>query len=144
MMLLGAAAMVLRFVLLFAVPTPAVAVGTQLLHGLMVMVIVMAPPVFLNRHAGDGFRNSMQGVYALLVVGTGRVVGNYLAGAIAARFAVTGVFAWSAILCALALALIWVAFYEEEHPAAAAVPTAAPTPVDNSPGQAIARPTSNA
>ena len=140
MMLVGAGAMVLRFVLLFAVPTPPVAIGTQLLHGLMVMVIVMAPPVFLNRHAGEGFRNSMQGVYALIVVGTGRVLGNYLAGTIASRFTVTGVFAWSAILCALALALIWVAFYEEEHPAR----EMSPAPIDDSAGTAVARPTPSA
>jgi len=108
----GVVAMVVRFVLLWQFPNPYVAVGTQLLHGLMTLVTVLTPPMFLDRHADSHFRNSMQGVYAMVVSGIPRVLGNLLAGPIARR-TLTGVFACSAILCVIAAVLILIAFYEE-------------------------------
>ncbi|MCC6679388.1 MAG: MFS transporter [Phycisphaeraceae bacterium] len=56
------------------------AIGTQLLHGPLVLVVHVAPPVYLNRCAQPGYRNSIQGLYAVLIMGTGRLVGNAAAG----------------------------------------------------------------
>jgi predicted MFS family arabinose efflux permease len=86
-------------------------------HGVLVLAMLVAPPQFLDRHAEDWYRNSMQGVYAMLVPGVGRIVGTLAAGPIA-RWSLQGVFAYSALLCLAATLLVAFAFYEEEHPAA--------------------------
>ena len=56
-------------------PFAAVAIGVQLIHGLTVLVIHVAPPIFLNQRAGDRYRNSMQGLYTMAFAGAGRVIG---------------------------------------------------------------------
>jgi PPP family 3-phenylpropionic acid transporter len=88
----GALAVAARLGLLFAAPTVAVAVGTQVFHGLTVLLVHVAPPVYLNHHADPAFRNSMQGFFAMTVYGTGRIAGNVLAGLVAEHslFAVFG------------------------------------------------------
>jgi PPP family 3-phenylpropionic acid transporter len=115
-MVLGVACTALRMALLAAAPNAAIAVGTQVFHGVLVLAMLVAPPQFLDRHAQDWYRNSMQGVYAMLVPGVGRIVGILAAGPIA-RWSLQGVFGYSAVLCLVAAALVAFAFYEEEHPA---------------------------
>jgi hypothetical protein len=61
-------------------PCPAVAIAVQVMHGLEVLALFVAPPVFINRLAGDEFRNSMQGVYTMSVSGLSRVIGGATAG----------------------------------------------------------------
>ncbi len=95
-------------------PTPAVAIGTQVMHGALVLVLQVAPPVFLNRHAGDRWRHSIQGIYTMLVIGGGRIVGNLVGGPIA-RHSLTAVFGFSAIVVAVVAALVLVAFVEADH-----------------------------
>lgn len=80
---LGLSAVVLRMSLLWALPTPGIAVGTQLLHGLTVLAIFVIPPLYLNHRAEPAYRNSIQGLYAMLVIGTGGITGNVLSGWIA-------------------------------------------------------------
>ncbi len=80
LLILGLAGVVLRMGLLWRVPTLGVAVGTQVLHGLTVLAIFILPPLYLNHRAEPGFRNSIQGLYAMLVFGTGRVIGSVLSG----------------------------------------------------------------
>ena len=63
-----------------------VAVGTQLLHGLTVLALFVLPPLYLNHRAEPAFRNSMQGLYAMLVFGSGRIVGNIFAGQVSTMF----------------------------------------------------------
>ncbi len=50
--LAGVAAVIVRMVLLAAFPIPVVAVGTQAFHGLMVLLLFVTPPVFLNARGG--------------------------------------------------------------------------------------------
>ena len=119
LMIASIAAMSLRFALLAAFPVPLVAVGTQVIHGLTVLGVGMVPPMFLDRHATDANRNSMQGVYVMMVSGMGRIIGSLVAGPIA-KWSLTGVFAFAAALAAVAMVLVTVAFYEETHPKAAA------------------------
>ncbi|GAB4108029.1 MAG: nucleoside permease [Phycisphaeraceae bacterium] len=82
-MVLGTAAATMRMALLWAVPTWWSAIGVQILHGLTVLAIFLMPPLYLNHRAEPGFRNSIQGLYAMCVFGTGRIVGNNLSGQIA-------------------------------------------------------------
>jgi len=83
LMTIGVTAVAVRMALLAFVPTLAVAVGTQGFHGLMVLVVHVAPPVYLNHRAEPAYRNSIQGLYAMMVFGTGRIAGSLLAGQIA-------------------------------------------------------------
>ncbi|MEM6392424.1 MAG: MFS transporter [Planctomycetota bacterium] len=87
----GAVVMAVRFGLLAAEPTPMVAVGTQLLHGPMVLAMHIVPPVYLAERAervlgaerASACRASIHGLFFMLVVGTSRLVGNPLGGALA-------------------------------------------------------------
>lgn len=106
---ISAAATAGRFALLAMFPTVAVAVGTQVLHGPMVLLIHVAPPIYLNERAGPTFRSSMQGLYAVAIYGTGRVIGNVAAGYIA-EFSIPHVFTASVVVTVLAAALFVFAF----------------------------------
>jgi len=117
MMVLGTATIALRMGSLAMFPNLGIAVGTQVIHGLMVLVIHVAPPVYLNHRAGPAFRNSIQGLYAMLVFGTGRIVGCILAGQIAERSqsGTLTVFGWSAAAAGLSALLFTVAFKDRGH-----------------------------
>lgn len=105
LMALGTACMVLRFALLWLWVDPFVAIGTQVLHGMTVMVVHVAPAVYLNSRAGNSYRNSIQGLYALAIYGIGRILGNLLAGVIAETWSLPTAFAVAAMLCAVAMVL---------------------------------------
>jgi PPP family 3-phenylpropionic acid transporter len=83
LLLVGLGIMALRFALLGLWPVRHVAVWTQILHGITVVGIYVVPPVYLNTLAGDHFRSSIQGLYAMVVFGPGRILGNVLGGELA-------------------------------------------------------------
>ena len=85
-LVLGLCCMVTRMLLLSFFPSPAVAVLAQLGHGFEVLALYVGPVMFLNRLAGDEFRNSIQGIYTMAVVGTARVIGSLAAGYVASTF----------------------------------------------------------
>ncbi len=114
LMAVGVGCMAVRFALLGASNSIWVAVGTQVLHGMMVLVVHVAPPIFINRYAQDRYRNSMQGLYVMIVYGLGRIVGNFVAGHIA-ETGVQRVFLCGAVLCVLAAGLFIFAFHEKPH-----------------------------
>ena len=80
---LGMSGAAVRLLLLAMVPTMWVAIGSQLLHGMTVLVIFVLPPLYLNHRAEPKFRNSIQGLYAMFIFGTGRITGTIMAGLIA-------------------------------------------------------------
>ncbi|MEM1212088.1 MAG: MFS transporter [Planctomycetota bacterium] len=112
----GAVTMAVRFVLLAVEPTPWVAVGTQLLHGPMVLAIHIVPPVYLAAEAervlgpqrAAACRASIHGLFFMLVVGTSRLVGNPLAGGLAESpsLGLTGLFGVCAAVTAAALVVL--------------------------------------
>lgn len=110
---LGGACMALRFTLLWLFPNVWVAVLTQGFHGMMVIVVYLVPPIYLDRQAGDAFRNSIQGLYAMLIVGSGRIVGNAIAGYVA-DYSLTGVFGYSAALSVAVMALFVLGFRDRK------------------------------
>ena len=110
LVLLGIASTVLRISLLAAVPTLATALITQALHGPLVLMLYVTPPMYLNRHAGDRFRSSIQGLYVMAVAGGGRVIGNVAGGIIVDRFGLITAFACAATLCVPAGLLVLMAF----------------------------------
>lgn len=102
-------ATVLRFAVMFLFPNLAVMIGSQLLHGLMICGMMVIPPVFINGLASESYRNSIQGVYTMLVIGTSRFAGTALSGHLAAidqRYVNLACL----ILVAAALGLLWRGF----------------------------------
>jgi MFS transporter, PPP family, 3-phenylpropionic acid transporter len=121
LLVLGLVLVALRLVLLAASAHPFVAVGTQLFHGIMVVALGVMPQAFVNGHATDRYRHSMQGVFVMLL-GCARVAGSLAGGRVAAAFAPHGLpaaFAFAAALCAAA-AVIALAFFKVPTARAAA------------------------
>ena len=113
MLLICVSATVLRFGLMYGFPTLPVMIGSQVLHGLMVCGMMVIPPVYIDSLADESYRNSIQGVYTMLVVGTSRFAGTAVAGHLAAidqRYVNLACF----ILVAGSLLLLWVGFRPEE------------------------------
>lgn len=101
----GAGAETLRLSLLAAFPTIGVAIATQLLHGLVIIMTSVAPQVLLDGRADNRFRASIQGVYMTLVVGGGRITGSLLAGMVAA-LGFRSLFALSALVALAATVML--------------------------------------
>ena len=109
---LGLAAIFARVALLFAVPTLWVALGTQLIHGMTVLALFVLPPLYLNHRAEPAYRNSIQGLFAMLVFGTGRIAGNVVSGQIAKHYGgdTIAVFGFASGVAALSLLLFVLLF----------------------------------
>lgn len=108
--MLGCVALtVLRFGLMYAFPNLLVAVGAQIFHGAMICAMLVIPPNFVNGLANESNRNSIQGVYTVLVIGTSRFVGTALSGHVAGvdqRL----IYLMCTALALGALGLMWVGF----------------------------------
>jgi PPP family 3-phenylpropionic acid transporter len=113
-MYLGALAIAARFFLLAAFPQLSVAIGVQLIHGMTVLAMGVVPPIFLNRHATDECRNSIQGLYAMLVLGGGKVIGSQLFGRIA-QGGLPRAFNVAGVMCVVAMGMLYFAFREEKR-----------------------------
>ncbi|NLT71585.1 MAG: MFS transporter [Verrucomicrobiaceae bacterium] len=105
-MVLGLSCMVARMLLLACFPTPFVAVIAQLGHGFEILALYIGPIMFLNRLAGDEFRNSIQGVFTMAVGGTARVIGGVSAGFMVTWFGLRGCLFLGAGMSTCALLII--------------------------------------
>jgi len=103
---LGLFCMTLRMVLLAAFPTVGMSVAVQVLHGFEVIALYIVPVVFLNRLARDEFRNSIQGVYTMTVVGVARVLGGIAAGVVITTVGLRAGLLFGAFLSGTALLII--------------------------------------
>ncbi|MEX0885946.1 MAG: MFS transporter, partial [Phycisphaeraceae bacterium] len=110
LMAVGAACDALRLALLFAYPNIYVAVGTQVFHGMSVLVVHVAPQIYLNHRAGERYRSSMQGLYCVAVLGSGQILGAALGGLVAQGTSLVTVFGLGAALGVAAAALFAIAF----------------------------------
>jgi PPP family 3-phenylpropionic acid transporter len=111
LMIVGVACLAVRLLLLALVPTHAVAIGTQVFHGMTVLVLHVAPPIYLNTRAADAYRSSIQGLYAMTVAGGARILGSVVTGRVA-EHSLTAMFAGCAGLCVIAAGLFYFAFHE--------------------------------
>lgn len=105
-MVLGLSCMVTRMLLLATFPTPFTAVIAQIGHGFEILALYIGPVMFLNRLAGDGFRNSIQGVFTMAVGGTARVLGGVSAGLTVTWFSLRGCLFLGAGMSTCALLII--------------------------------------
>jgi PPP family 3-phenylpropionic acid transporter len=111
----GMLCMALRLLALALFPIPAVAISSQLIHGLIVLATMVVPVMYLNQQAGDTDRNSIQGLYTMAVAGTSRVAGSFLAGYVAKQ-GLPWVLGYSSALTFAAAALLMIAFHDELAP----------------------------
>ena len=131
-LLLAASVMLVRMTLLAAVASPYIAIGTQVCHGAMVLLLQVGPIVLLNKMAEARFRHSLQGLFAMLVIGGGRIVGNFAVAPIA-RHGYNAAYWWAAGLVLVAGVLLAVGYHPE--PAIATVPA----PDVEEPDEAVAK-----
>jgi PPP family 3-phenylpropionic acid transporter len=114
LMVLGALGAGVRVALLAAVPTVGVLFGAQVVHGLVIIVTMVAGRVLLDRQAPDEIRHTAQGLYAMIVLGGGRVAGSGLGGLVAAQ-ALEAVF-WTAAAAAVVAAVMLAWTLRDEKP----------------------------
>ena len=106
-MVAGASTAVLRMIALAIAPGVVTLIGTQVVHGFLIVVTMVGARALLDQYADDGVRYSMQGMYAMLVLGGGRVVGNALGGWVADH-SLSTLFAGAAAISVVAIGmLIW-------------------------------------
>ncbi len=122
-MLATVSIMLVRMTLLAAIANPYVAIGTQVCHGAMVLLLQVGPIVLLNKMAEGRFRHSLQGLFAMVVIGGGRIVGNFAAGPIA-RYGYNAAYWWAAALVLVAGLLLAVGY----HPQSVTAPAEAAEP----------------
>lgn len=112
-MVSAALAQSLRLLALAVWPTVFAVLGTQLVHGYVVIATLVAARVFLDSEADDGMRHAIQGLYTMVVIGGGRVVGSFLGGLVAA-YDLQVLFGLAAAVCLLAAGLLAWAFRADE------------------------------
>jgi MFS transporter, PPP family, 3-phenylpropionic acid transporter len=105
-LVLGLGYMVVRMVLLASTPTLVVALATQILHGLEVLALFIGPVMFINRLARDEFRNSIQGVFTMIVGGCGRVIGGVAGGLAVTEWGLSGGLWYAAAMVMIGFILV--------------------------------------
>lgn len=108
-LILGFSAQLLRLLSLSFFPTPWVAIVVQLVHGMEVMGVLVAPVILINRLAHEDFRNSIQGVYTMTIGAVSRIIGYVLAGFLSAS-GLLHVMHWASVLSIFGLIIIVVRY----------------------------------
>ncbi len=112
LMITGIGCLGTQTLLMALFPSVAVAIAVQVVHGMVILAMFIAPVMYINRQAGDHFRNSIQGLFAMAVIGIARISGVVLAGQLAGIDLRVILFA-TAGLCFASIALFIVGFREE-------------------------------
>lgn len=112
---LASAASLFRFVCLAFFPTPFFAVCFQAFHGMTILGFFIVPVMYLNAHAEEGYRNSIQGLYVVLVAGLFSIAGNIFAGQVAELGLIT-LYRASLAICTLGVILTGLSFWLARRP----------------------------
>ena len=107
--LAGFAALAFKMAVMASSPGLGMVILAQTFHGVEVMALYILPVIYLNSLATDRFRNSIQGVYGMVVSGGAKIVGYQVAGLIAAK-SLSGVFVWGASLAVAAMVIFAIGF----------------------------------
>ncbi len=121
LMIAGIGCLFMQTLLMALFPVAAVAVAVQVAHGMVILAMFIAPVMYINRAAGDRFRNSIQGLYAMVVLGAARISGVVLAGQLAG-IGLHLILFTAAGLCFVSVILFVFAFREEPVTAEESVP----------------------
>ena len=109
---IGLGSMAIRLSLLAMFPSVEMALFIQLFHGLEILSMFVLPIMYLDQVAGEGFRNSIQGAFTILIAVPSRLIGFILAGEIARTMSSREVIYVSSLLCALGMLIIMFFFKE--------------------------------
>ncbi len=107
--LAGFGALVFKMVVMASSPGLGMVIVAQTFHGVEVMALYILPVIYLNGLAADRFRNSIQGVYGMIVSGGAKIIGYQVAGFIAVK-SLSGVFVWGAGLAVAAMVIFAIGF----------------------------------
>jgi PPP family 3-phenylpropionic acid transporter len=99
-----------RFAILAGTSNAILAIGTQVVHGLLIVTTGVLPQALFDERADDHFRHSMQGVLVMFV-SAGRAAASFGAG-ILESYGHGKAFAAAACMCAGAGALVILGFHE--------------------------------
>ncbi len=113
----GGAASLFRLACLAFLPTPFFSIVFQLVHGLTVIGYMIVPVMYLNTHAGEGYRNSIQGVYVMVIQGVFSIAGNILSGQLA-EIGLLTLYRSALGICALGLVFVAISFRLKARPVA--------------------------
>lgn len=111
----GVGAALARLALLAFLPGAFAAVALQVGHGITIIGLLVAPVMYLNTLAGDSYRNSVQGLYVMLVAGVFAVLGNFLSGQLAEAGLLT-LYRTAFVVCACGGILIATSFLWPKRP----------------------------
>jgi PPP family 3-phenylpropionic acid transporter len=118
-----------RFAILAGSSNAVLAIGTQVVHGLLILTTGVLPQGLFDERADDHFRHSMQGVLVMFV-SAGRAAASFGAG-ILESYGHGRAFAAAACMCAGAGALVILGFHERRlGQSQAPTTTGQPDPVD--------------
>ncbi len=117
---IGVFCLAIRMTLLAAFTMPAVAIGSQVFHGVNVLVFHVLPQVYLNQRSGDTYRISMQAVFTMIVAGVCRIVGNVLMGFLAQKSLALAFYTGAGLTVIAAGLLFWLFVEWEDKEAKAA------------------------
>ncbi len=107
----------IRMIVLAKYPYLPVVMIAMVSHGLEVLALFIVPVMYLNRLAGDRFRNSIQGVFTMSVSATSRIAGALTAGWLVETTNLPTMFVCaglSALLAALVILLFFRSIPEEK------------------------------
>jgi PPP family 3-phenylpropionic acid transporter len=96
LLIVGAAAFVLRGVMLALSPDPILGTLTMLLHGVGFSLMLVGGVTYVSRHAPGGTAATAQGVHAAVAFSLTMIIGPGLAGFAARSFGLPGTFALAA------------------------------------------------
>lgn len=116
LMVLGGAASLFRLGCLAFLPTPFFSVIFQVVHGLTVVGFMIVPVIYLNTHANEGYRNSIQGLYVMIVQGGFSIAGNIIAGQIAEASGLLVLYRSAIVACVVGLVLVALSFRFRHEP----------------------------
>ncbi len=115
LLVLGGIASLFRLACLAFLPTPFFSIVFQLVHGLTVIGYMIVPVMYLNTHAGEGYRNSIQGVYVMVIQGVFSIAGNILSGQLA-EIGLLTLYRYALVICAVGLVLVALSFRLKDRP----------------------------
>lgn len=122
-LVIGMAAWGIRYAIFSMSEPPWLVIASLTLHGLCYDFFFVAAYIHVDNKATPQIRASAQGLFNLVVMGVGMLIGNYVFGALKDKFTTDDVVQWDkvwlypTILVVAALAVFIVAFREKRGPA---------------------------
>ena len=109
LLIIGAAALALRALMLALVNDPLLATLTMVLHGIGFGLVLVGGVTYVSRHAPPAVAATAQGVLSAVVFSLALIIGPSVGSFIAASWGATAMFAVSFVAGAVAIPLLWLA-----------------------------------